>query len=590
MGMTCLLPRRKLFPPLGAAVVVGGLVLVALLVRLWGVGAAPLHPDELHYAYDFMAGEETAGLHAIRGLDCAMLAERRTAHPMLAALLTRWLWFLPLGWLVDWTPGFLRGFNVIAGALVVLPAWLAGRLAWGRGGAALAAVLVATGAGLVLISRTAYLDPVYTLFAAGWLAAVAWGWRGGGGRAAVAQGMLFGLVLSTKISAPLLAPAFAAGLLLAPQGTRWRARLERLVAGGLAACALWVLLCDPGAYWLAISQPTDVRYAAAWEGEDAAGLLNLLFVHLDYFVSAALWQGPLPVVALAAAGIGVAWRARDPFMAFLVLVLLSLTPLFLLHHPRLSGSHGFMPIYMVLALMAGRAVVLPRCLLGALLVLHGVFTLLTLSPGVLREVPLGEANGNFVAEDARYDLLRPWLHRRGEPVSIVILGTPSGRAAWVGAVRNAQLSEGAVVLVPCGDDARPDGGAWQWGDLVVIHDDHGALLEEVPEEFEWKGRLEEDGYTLFRRIAGSARREMTVGELALRSGKPSGPWRLCLPGDIQVLSGRWHGGDGLVADPFGNSPYFRGPFVHGPPPGGGAGEGEVLRIRPPRRGDVLWGF
>lgn len=582
-------PASSLISSPGEWILLGGLVLVALLLRGLMVGLPPLHPDELHYVFDTMAGEETGCLQCIRGLECSMLVERRTAHPMLVPLLTRWLWFLPLGWAVDWTPGFWRGFNVLAGALLLLPAMYIGRVVGGARGGWIAALLAATGPGLVWISRTAYLDPVYTLLIAAWIAAVAHGWRTGNTWGTILQGVLFGLVLSTKISAPMLVPAFAVGLLLAPTETSWRQRIRMLALGGGVAMVVWVILCDPASYWNAIIHPTDVRYRDTWEREGATGLANLLIVYLRYYATIAVWDVPITVLAPALVSIFLLLKARNPFGWFLVVVLVCLMPLVLLHHPRLSGAHGFMPLHLVLALTSLTAFLALGRWLIPLLAIHLLFITAAVGLRNHESLPLSPSTYHVIDRSEHYDLAREWLHNREDPrTQILILEDYLSLLFWVNSIRMAQLSEGAIILTPISDRIRPTIEAWQWADIVMVADSFADLAEPTLSDFKKMKRADRIGYTVYHRVSGTARRSVQLDEVP---GSPDGEnvYHLSLPGLVHPLSGRWVFGGIHLKHEGGSSPFFSG-MVPFEPPGDLSPSELEITIMPPSRRDVLWGF
>ncbi|MCC5876843.1 MAG: glycosyltransferase family 39 protein [Candidatus Sumerlaeia bacterium] len=563
--------------------VLPALIGLALLLRFWTIGNLPLHPDEIHYVFDYMVGEETGCLSSIRGLDCSMLVERRSAHPMLVPLLTRWLWFLPLGWAVDWTPGFWRGFNALVGSLTVVPAWLVGRLLGGRLQGFFAALFVAIGPALVWTSRTAYLDPVYTFFIASWLAAVAWSWRGGGVRAIVLQGVFFGLLFSTKISAPLLLPPFLAGLFLAPAGTSTRQRIEHLLLGSGIAFFLWVLLCDPGSYWGAIFEPSDIRYADTWERERFGGALNLVFVDLNYYFTTLIWDTPITAPIFAAMALYLVKSTRNGYTLLLVFTVVCLAPLLLLHHPRLSGRHGFMPIQLLLALLASHAAFLPRRWmlggLGAMILLAG--TSIAIHP--FRDMPFSPRSYNALEQDALYDLMSPYIHQRHPSLSLVVVPGEGFTDPWIVTIRNGQLAEGAIVyLAPPRSRSRPNNEAWQWADLVVVADEMEDVMSPVPDSFTRQARNDEEGLTLYMRTNGEARRSISLGDLP-EDG--NGGHLVVLPGNVHPISGRVRHGEDWLTHPSGKSSFFEGPFMVT----GGDG-GDLLEIYPPSRRDVLWGF
>jgi hypothetical protein len=507
--------------------VLGGLVALGFLLRMLWVGDAPLHPDEYHYAYNMMAAEETASLSAIRDLDTRFLAERRSAHPLAWSLITRWLWFLPFGWAFDWSPGFLRFPNVVAGTLLVPLAWGILRVSANRPQALAAALFVTLSPGLVWISRTLYQDTAFTLWVGMMLLGGAWALKRSKFWPAFVIGGAMGLALATKSSAPILLPVFALLCVVGPQTLELGCRLRRAAWGIATALALFLLFCSPHALMEAILKPTDPRYAGA-----------LSFTHLERTLVAdsdMLWNIvvlDLPVtLLLAVLGAALAWRRERPAFPLLLLVMLAcLSPLVLLHVPPLSGPHGFAPLYFVLALMAAPIVAMrPRVAVAAFLVVNAL-----VSVGLIRAREVGMLDkvaraGVYPPRDMLHTLLHGDLYQRDPPQQILLVMDRNMFFRAHPVVRLAELTTGAVILAPAESDAPLRAEAWTLADVVVVQEE--AEQGSAPGDFERVAR--EGSLTVWRRVAGEARRRFTRGEMeAVRED------RYLFPGGVRVIAGR----------------------------------------------------
>ncbi len=509
-------------------VMLGIIVGIGFLLRAWWVNSAPLHPDEYHYAYNMMAAEETASLAAIRDMETRFLVERRSAHPLAWSVITRWLWFLPLGWAVEWSPGFLRMPNVLMGTLLIPVAWAIMRVGVDRRHGIAAAILVAFCPGLIWISRTLYQDAAFTVWVGMMLLGGAWGMRSSTRWAAVLTGAGMGLALATKVSAPMLLPAFVVLGLMGAEGLSWRERGVRLAIATSVAVALFVAFCDPLAYIRAIQYPADPRYDGAISlvhaehllVGDADVLLNILLLDLP---------GSVALCLLAAV---LAWREqRALFPALLGATLLCLSPLVLLHMPPLSGPHGFAPLYFVLLLLASLMVGLqPRlAMLGLLSASAGAgFTLaLAREAGLLDSVSRA---GVYPPRDALYSAVKDELHRRDQPHQILVAGDQIFfHRAW-GIIRLAELTEGAIVLAPAnhGDALREE--AWSLADTVIM----SVGLGYAPPNGEFTRELWTNANAeVWRRTHGEARTGFTGEEL-----EPAGGSGYLLPGGLRLLAGR----------------------------------------------------
>lgn len=562
-------------PPAGRnALGVAALAAAALALRLWGIGAAPLHPDEVHYAWAALTPEETASVSAVRDVaDRLGTEERRTAHPALGSLLLRWLWCVPLDGHLDRSPGFLRAFHALLGALTAVAALGAARAAWGRAAGWLAGALVAVSPLLVWVSRTLYLDAPFTL----WTALMLWALAAGRRRDSLAwpalAGLAFGAAMSTKISAPLLLPVLALGAALLPDRVGPARRLSRVAVALLAAAGLWLLLCDPVLYLARVIHPADPRYL---HYQDAP--LVTLLAHGGAHGEAIVTGFPLTLVLIAA--VGAVLGRREPFTWLLAIALVALAPLFYLHLPVLSGPHGLAPLVLVLALLGARAAALPR---GACVALAGVHVVMSLALVAAR------AGGHGEERDPVFRALRPWLSGR-HPSAAIVLDLPAADLAWrhTALIRSVQIAGGAVIWTrrPGVDQIGP--GAWDLADVVV------SSAEAVRPAFE-AASIPGTPWTRFVRQDGGPVRAWRLRDLPAVSDIDRGT--RAFPGGVRPLAGRvlWDGHAlALAASPEGAA--FEGFRSFGD---WGTGlirvpesliSSEVeIRVAPPRHDDVFWG-
>lgn len=333
-----------------AALLLAALTLLGAVLRLQGLGSVPLCPDELHYAADAILPLETATLAAVRDLDClGHRLEDRARHGMLQPLLTRGL---HSALALTPTPATQRLLPALAGVLSIPAIFWAGKVLWSARQGLLAAALLATLPWHVRFSRTAYLDSLFTLWILGAVASAATAWRLGWISLAILAGLCVGLALATKVSAPILVL-----WLLVAAAHRWRDLAHRprhalrlMVPGAVTAGILWLLLCDPAAYWAAAGQPDRARYGGLGVGE----LLLNAFRQLPWVAQVVSGAAPGLILAapVAVAAMLRGLRAGDApalLLAFLWL------PLGALHAPPLSGEHGWLPLLGALCLLAGRA-------------------------------------------------------------------------------------------------------------------------------------------------------------------------------------------------------------------------------------------
>jgi hypothetical protein len=576
-------PMRR---PLPRWVLPALLFLLAAALRFYHAGVTPLHPDEIHYAYDFMERAETSSFSAIRDLQCAMQAERRTAHPMVVQLLTRLLWYLPFGWMVDATPLFLRTFNILVGAAAVLIAWWIGRTVEDGKHGLVAAGLVAICPGLVWVSRTLYLDPVFTAMIGMMILCAAKSMRKGGYRWPALQGVFFALALGSKISGPILAPALLAGLLLAPAGTPWVLRLKRVGVGCGVALFVALLLFNPFAYLRAIVDPSDVRYEHAWEDGGAPSFFNMLMVYATPYFQLILWDLPLTAFFGALTVAVGSIRRRLVFPLYLTFFLLCLTPLLFMHLPKFSGPHGFMPIYLLVSLIAMYLASMPAKALAGFLVAHSLLSVTSITLRA-KEIPfLIDPSLYYLHRDPRYELVKPWVHQRNPSMRIVLLLDPMEQMGWVNTMRNAQLSEGAIFYLsrPMGS---PNADLWQWADVVVMKTSQEETLP-APDSFTEQARTENE--VIYVRTKGTARTEIAVQEMEVY--ERAGQTLRVFPGGVYPVTGTV-ALDGAVFPVDGNRFSGRADAYRW---GSGVfllqenAEEKSVTIEAPRRADVFWDF
>jgi hypothetical protein len=499
------------------------LFLFALLIRVVGIGDAPLHPDEIHYIHDFVAPQETASLGALRDMHCDMLIERRSAHPPLAMLLTRMLWYLPLRDHVLQGPGFFRGFNALVGALLVPLGWAIGWLLGGPRRAAMLAALIALQPGLHWISRTAYLDSIFTLgFSTLVLGAVALATRGGVW-APILAGVGAAMIFTTKISAPLVLPAFLLLPLLAPRGQRIRSAMLLFPA----AAVLTLALVDPAAYLQAITQPSDPRYRSEWDNNGPAGYMQLVFVELATYIPVLLWDATLPLLGAALVATRGTLQRRSLPEAWVVLLLLSLAPLGAMHNPRLSGAHGYAPAWFLVAVLASAI-----CGAKGLRYLLPAFVLcVAFSLWCRAEArwPFAPIDPLIPYPDPRFAALRDDIPRAGDDRRqiLVLENSPTIGGSWSDIMRGGFLAEGAIWLRPC-RDTTADADSLQWADLVVLSIRFPTPpITKVALEASFEQYAQAGLYSFWRRSTGTTRRSATAGELV-----PFGANTLAIPGRV----------------------------------------------------------
>jgi len=496
------------------------IVLAALALRVAGIGQHPLHPDEIHYAYDALAPHETASIAAIRDLDCSFLVERRTAHPMLDVLLTRWLWVAPMSLLIDWSPGWIRGFHAMLGALCACLAWGAARAAWTWRHGLAAAALVALAPLLVRVSRTMYLDTTVCAAVLGMLWAAAESARRPGWKLPALLGLAFGLVMGTKLSAPLLGPAFLLACGMAPPGTPGRMRAARAAAAIAAACLTALALADPAAFVDRVNHPSDPRYAY-YEGE----MLTTFMAYFNMMVPALALELPPTLALFAFLALMLLRDGRSLFDGVLWAALAGMLPLFLLHVPALSGTHGLAPWVAVLCVLCSRVVELPARAAYPLLALHAAASLGSVTHSMLpRDTEHPSLWFNLPLRDSFHDAAGGRLY--GTPAaSILVVADAEIEAEYLpNTLRNVQLLGGALIWdMPATDDIA---AASLVADHIVFVSHHAPV--DLPAGFEWS----DDGEDLWRvasRTRGAAPRVFAWGDMdVLPDGSRAFPGQACL--------------------------------------------------------------
>ncbi|MDK2970947.1 MAG: Dolichyl-phosphate-mannose-protein mannosyltransferase [Candidatus Sumerlaeota bacterium] len=487
----------------------GALLIPGLLLRACWANALPLNADEIHYAYDFVAPAETDSLRVVRDVSCAFLVERRTAHPALVSLLTRWLWFAPLDPFVPRTAGFLRGFNVLCGTLLIPVAWIAARLIWGVRHGLLAAFFVAASPLLAWVSRTTYLDAPYALFIGLFLVFAILSARSHRWQWCLASGVAAGLAASCKISGaliglPLLLAAFAA-----PAGTPRRSRILR--AGGclIASAVTWFLLCSPEAYFSAILTPTDPRVSrfaaySTW----VFFLTELQPYRLILLLGAPLTLLLLPFICIPAI------RRQMAFGDVLLIVsTLAFLPLLVLHTPSFSGPHGLAPLLLICALLSSRIVEFRLHLTVPLGVLHLALAAAGfVEPARPGLVPFGLPGGGEFAQGHRE--LRPYLADDDSHPRIAITSRlPAQVMPFANLMRSAILAEGAVFLLPASDADAFNPGPWEMADAVFVSGSDSPANLQAPSDFRRLTNSSFPGGSFFVRVSGTRTETFAVSEL-----------------------------------------------------------------------------
>jgi hypothetical protein len=305
-------------------VVWGGLLVVAVGLRLGGLDAAPLAPDEAARAL------EARGIWRGR-------AEGYSSSPLLVNLLVLW------GALFTFADGPARVPSVLAGLVLsfsplLFSPWL------GPSQRLLACGLLAVSPLGVLASRSVHPATLALLALVVAIAGVLRAYRSGDGRwlIATAAAAAVGLGATAAWVGQVMAAALAAALcppLAESVPPRWRAWVPRTVTVGLATA----LLADT----LLLTRPSGLQSGLI---DPFPSWLGLVGLNQATALSAGLaWSHE--VVLLALAGWSMPLALRDPFGRFLVAWSASSLALGLLH--RASDLTGLAAPTLPLALLGG---------------------------------------------------------------------------------------------------------------------------------------------------------------------------------------------------------------------------------------------
>lgn len=425
------------------------LLVAALLLFFWGIGAMPLgDPDEGLFAS--IAREMVEGGDWLTPrFDGLRYLEKPPLYYWLTALTYALFGFSEWG---------VRLWSALGALGTVLATWLLGSEAFGRRVGLLAGLLLATSLGAFLYGRVAGVDLLFTAWLAlAFLGFVRWARRGGkaplgGFYAAVALAVL------TKGALGLLLPLLVIGGFFLV--TRSRPRVGQLGLGWgvplvLALALPWHLLAgraNPGFLSYYLVETHVVRFLSgtgAIEDEPALSTAGFLLVSLVWLLP---WSLFLPSALWALA---IRWRSLPPpersgwtlacLWAGAVLGLFSLSS-FKLEHYALPA---FPPLALLIAALWTEA--RPGWLLGAPLAAGGAGALLAL--GALR-VAEGLIAGRLSGWLAAFDVYFRILLEEGAPLPLpspaVFLGLVQGMtlalllgfilasvALWRGAVRAA---------------------------------------------------------------------------------------------------------------------------------------------------------
>jgi hypothetical protein len=232
----------------------------------------------------------------------------------------------------------------------------------------------------VRYQRTLYLDPIYSLVTAVWVWCLYWAFRSTKLGWVAAAGVLLGLAVSSKSSAPFLV-IIAVGLAVfswwqerqqqesaSERDGKKNKRRERRASHSLLpawvrtpwsklvlilglAFIVFAIFVSPGPYVEAIRNPVDTGY-------QNKGLV----AYLVHFWEVRAWLGGVslylwtPPILIAAAGGVVVLARRWQFIqaadVLVILWLIGVSPLLLLHSAGLSGEHGHLSFIVPVALLA----------------------------------------------------------------------------------------------------------------------------------------------------------------------------------------------------------------------------------------------
>ncbi len=330
------------------AVVLSGIILLAMGVRLIGVG----EPAAGFFSYNEGFYLQMASADAERGVMAWMTAPGDLNNPPLYGLVLTTL-FRVFG------PGIViaRIASILAAAVGVYYLFLLGRALFTERIGMIAAALYAIMPGAVLVTRNVQMDALFvTLVLAGlyhYVVAI----RSGKGRDGLISGVLFGLAVLTKLPAVL-------GLVLLAVWETWRTRgLAWLKAPRVRACATACLVvASPWFVWQIVRDGS--AFFAAMGGVAARGAAAGLTVEglRLRFLDEVIWiASPLLLVLLIPAAGFALWRHK-PADTF-----------------ALTGLGLFTALYLVLRMHS--YYLLPALPFAALILARGASELIKRRPG-----------------------------------------------------------------------------------------------------------------------------------------------------------------------------------------------------------------
>ncbi len=486
------------------------ILILAAVVRILPIYGSPLNNDEIHYAYDALSSAETSSLSSVRDMHCEMVIERKSSHPPMAMLLMHYLWVVPLDGFASFSSGNLRLFHVLFGIGTCLLAYFFGKVLSGRKLGLICLLLVSFNPALVWTSGIMYIDSIYTFFLLGWLLVVVLQFKCPKTYLMILNGLVFSAFFLTKISAPVLLPLFVIvnGYLFwrSDDQNRWKILVFPIVSFGV----LTILLCDPGSYLLAIMDPTDPRYTQEWKMGGVLNYLDYAFIRLNLYLSPLFWDAP--IIALLSLPLCMKQTVKEKDMPLFLLwgALLSLLPLFLMHHPNLSGPHGYVPIWLVLSLLF--ALVLYRVSLCWLFM--GVFLLFSLTAVTVRELnafPFLEPFTKYRERSEEFDLVSDQCFELSPRKSFLILDDRRDLGDWGPAVRGAYLAEAGRFFFPSAD-TKVSSEAFDFADYIILDTEYFK-----PEDFDFNefqiSPKSTDSYLMFERVQGERKKKVPVSEL-----------------------------------------------------------------------------
>lgn len=323
-------------------------LIVAAVLRFWGLYNFDISPDEYHFtqdAYRFYTGDPftVPRHHSFRhGVPFV-------GHPFLAQdlMLIAFNLFGPSVWAG-------RAVMAAANLVALLGTYVLGRMLFGSGIGLTALILLTFLPHDVRYARDAHLDPLLG-------AALVWAticfWKVLHNKAAhlgAWLGIISALVWTAKINGPFLfifytlATIFhtkTLGLIL------WmREHIRQMILAGIFFVLVFVLLVSPKAYLDALVNPADPE------------IVGLQKVILPFFTAGPqmIWHlittlYSIPFAILVVAGLALILKRRNSRDLFLLSVLIAYAHIFITHVGH-SGEYGYITLNPYFALLAGLAI------------------------------------------------------------------------------------------------------------------------------------------------------------------------------------------------------------------------------------------